>query len=152
MYEVNGFCNFGCDNNEWRRPVRSASRQERTDNMTEIITLDIQLRAFLRREKRNRWIATCPKIDVVTQGVSAEDAKRQLDDAVHGWFEDCLQRGTLDAALIECGFRRVAREEAEALPERVVITLEQEHDVRGDEFEIHVVIPAYQAAVLMASA
>ena len=131
--------------------LRFGHDEESANNMGETITLDIQLRAFVRREKKNRWIATCPKIDVVTQGVSAEDAKRQLDDAVHGWFEDCLERGTLDAALIECGFRRTPHEEAEASDERILMTREREEDVRGSEFDIHVVIPAYQAAALTAS-
>lgn len=72
--------------------------------MTDSIELDFQLRAFVRRETRNRWIALCPQLDVVTQGTSADEAKRQLDDAVHGWFENCIERGTLEQALRECGF------------------------------------------------
>lgn len=71
--------------------------------MGETIKLDVQLRAFVRRETRNRWIAVCPKIDVVTQGKSADDAKRCLDEAVQLWFEDCIERGTLQQALRECG-------------------------------------------------
>jgi predicted RNase H-like HicB family nuclease len=73
--------------------------------MGELIKLDIQLRAFVRRETRNRWIAVCPKIDVTTQGISEDDAKRCLDEAVQLWFEDCLERGTLDRAMRECGFK-----------------------------------------------
>jgi predicted RNase H-like HicB family nuclease len=120
--------------------------------MGESINLDVQLRAFVRRETRNRWIAICPKLDVVTQGISAGDAKRQLDDAVQGWFEDCIERGTLEQALRECGFRTASREEAEASDERVMLSGEHERDVRGDQFSVHVTIPAYQAAALMAEA
>ena len=120
--------------------------------MVESIDLDVQLRAFVRQETRERWIAICPKLDVVTQGTSPDDAKRQLDDAVQGWFEDCIERGTLEQALRECGFRTATHEETEASDERAVVTRENEPDVRGDQFSVHVTIPAYQAAALMAEA
>src|SRR5206468_3783596 len=94
--------------------------------MGETIKLEIQLRAFVRRETRNRWIAVCPKIDVVTQGTSAEDAKRCLDEAVELWFEDCIERGTLERALRECGFRTATREEAGLASERILMTRDTE--------------------------
>jgi predicted RNase H-like HicB family nuclease len=119
--------------------------------MAETIKLDIQLRAFVRRETRNRWIAVCPKIDVTTQGTSVDDAKRCLDEAVQLWFEDCIERGTLEQALRECGFRTATGEEAEAAEERILLTRKEEPDILGDPFSVHVTIPAYQA-VVMASA
>jgi len=94
--------------------------------MSESVQLDIQLNAFVRPDTRSRWIAVCPKIDVVTQGTSEEDAKRCLDEAVQLWFEDCIERGTLEQALRECDFRTATREEA---------------------FSIRVKIPAYEPAV-----
>lgn len=120
--------------------------------MSETIKLEIHLRAFVRRETKKRWIAVCPHIDVVSQGQSANDAKRCLDEAVQLWFEDCIERGTLDEALRECGFRPATREEAETAPEHIVVTREEEPDILGDSFDISVTIPAYQAAVLMANA
>src|SRR5262245_48703204 len=120
--------------------------------MGETIKLDIRLRAFVRRETGKRWIAVCPKIDVVTQGTSEDDAKRCLDEAIQLWFEDCIERGTLEQALRECGFRTVTREEADTAEERVFLTHDEEPDVLGDPFSVHVTIPAYQAAALMASA
>lgn len=122
--------------------------------MRQKITLDIQLQAYLRQETRKRWIAVCPKLDVATQGTSADDAKRCLDEAVQLWFEDCLERGTLQQALRECGFQTVTREEAEAASNRILLTREPESepDILGDSFSVHVTIPAYQAAAIMASA
>ena len=120
--------------------------------MDELIKLDIQLRAFVRRETRTRWIAVCPKIDVATQGTSAENAKHCLDEAVELWFEDCIERGTLEEALRECGFRTATREEAEASPEHILMMGEAEPDVLGDPLYVHVTIPAYHAAALMAGA
>lgn len=120
--------------------------------MGETINLEIQLRAFVRRDARKRWIAVCPQIDVVTQGTSAEDAKRCLDEAVELWFEDCIERGTLERALRECGFHTATREDARLARERILMTRETEPDVLGDSFSVNVTIPAYQAAALMANA
>jgi hypothetical protein len=120
--------------------------------MAEKIELSIQLRAFVRRDIKTRWIAVCPKLDIATQGTTPDDAKRQLDDAVKAWFEDCIERGTLDAAMRECGFRVAAGRAAEASDERVTIMGTPEPDVRGDEFSINVTIPAYQAAAILACA
>jgi hypothetical protein len=120
--------------------------------MSETIKLDIQLRAFVRRETRNRWIAVCPQIDVVTQGTSEDDAKRCLYEAVNLWVDSCIERGTLPEAIRECGFRFATREEAEAAPDRILVSREPEHDVLGDSFDIHVTIPAYQAAAQLANA
>ena len=118
--------------------------------MSDSIELDVQLRAFARRERRNRWIAICPKLDVVTQGSSAKDAKRQLDDAVRAWFEDCIDRGTLEQALRECGFRVALGEKVEALDDGVSPPRKQQHDFLGEELWVHVRIPAYQGAPMIA--
>jgi len=108
--------------------------------MNERITLDVELRAFVRRDTEERWIAVCPSIGVASQGKSTDDAKRCLDEAVQLWFESCIERGTLERALQESNFRPLHIAEAE-----------QEHGDRdgdallGEPFTVHVEIPAYQA-------
>ena len=120
--------------------------------MGETIDLTVRLLAFVRRVTPRLWVATCPKIDVVSQGKSAKDAKRCLDEAVQLWFEDCLERGTLDDALRECGFRHASREEVETAQEGILVTRKSEPDILGESFPIEVTIPAYQAAAIMANA
>lgn len=117
--------------------------------MDQTISLDVRLRGFVRREGR-RWIALCPAVHVATQGKDRAEAERALQEAVELWFESCVERGTLDQALRECGFRPRTwageGEVAESL-ERVVLTRAvAETDVRGAEFDLHVSVPAYQAA------
>lgn len=118
--------------------------------MGEMITLQVRLRAFVRKETKARWIAVCPSVAVASQGNSVDDAKRSLRDAVELWFESCIERGVLDQAMREVNFRPLAN--GEELPpdqERVLVNLPEEDDVLGDLFPIHVSIPAYQAAALM---
>ena len=101
--------------------------------MNETISLDVELRAFVRRDTDERWVAFCPSIDVASQGTDANDAKRCLDEAVQLWFESCIERGTLEQALQESHFRPLHDEEI------------ARQDVRGNAFVVRVTMPAQQA-------
>lgn len=117
--------------------------------MGEVITLDVKLRAFVRKEKRNRWVSICPRLGVASQATTAAEAKQALREAVELWFESCVERGVLDQALREAGLRPLAAGE-EAPPDSEVVLVssrhESESDILGDEFNVHFEIPAYQAA------
>ena len=73
--------------------------------MKKRITLDVELQAFVRRDTFERWIAVCPEIDVASQGTSADDAMRCLEEAVQLWFESCAERGTIERALQDSNFQ-----------------------------------------------
>jgi predicted RNase H-like HicB family nuclease len=115
--------------------------------MTESIVLDVHLQAFVRRDTPKRWVATCPKVGVASQGKTADDARRCLQEAIELWFESCVERGVLDQALREANFRtsstdrtlldRGRRDGGKRRPTRSVL---------GDAFEIHLTIPAYHAS------
>jgi len=108
--------------------------------MNERITLDVELRAFVRHDTEERWIAVCPSIGVASQGTSTDDAKRCLDEAVQLWFESCIERGTLERALQESNFRPLQAVEADQR------SGDRDRDeLLGDPFTVHVEIPAYQA-------
>jgi predicted RNase H-like HicB family nuclease len=108
--------------------------------VNETITLDVELRAFVRRDTEERWVALCPSIGVASQGINAADAKRCLDEAVQLWFESCIERGTLERALQESNFRplHIAESNHQGGESATDALL-------GDPFIVRVVIPAYQA-------
>ena len=103
--------------------------------MNETITLDVELRASVRRETDERWVAVCPSIDVASQGTDAADAKRCLDEAVQLWLESCIERGTLERALQECHFQPLHEDEIGP------------QNVRGNVFVVRVTMPVQQATV-----
>lgn len=107
--------------------------------MNETITLDVELRAFVRRDTEERWVAVCPSIDVASQGTSADDAKLCLDEAVQLWFESCIERGTLERALQESNFRPLHADtnHSEGILETDALL--------GEAFIVRAAIPAYQA-------
>ena len=46
----------------------------------------LQLTAVIEREG-DGYVATCPEVDVVSQGKTVEEARRNLLEAVEGFFE-----------------------------------------------------------------
>ncbi len=50
----------------------------------------LQLTAVIEREG-DGFVATCPELDVVSQGDSVEDARMNLLEAVEGFFEVASQ-------------------------------------------------------------
>ena len=86
-------------------------------------------------------------VGVVTQGKNAEDARRCLQEAVELWFESCVERGVLDQALREANFRP-----ASGVPDRPAPrSSRRAGSILGEPFEIHLTIPAYEAATLLSA-
>ncbi|MBR4742107.1 MAG: type II toxin-antitoxin system HicB family antitoxin [Desulfovibrio sp.] len=54
-------------------------------------------------EERNAWIVGCPEIDLYTQGDTYEEAAENSTDALQGWFKVCMEHGTREKVLAECG-------------------------------------------------
>ena len=94
-------------------------------------------------------------VGVVSQGQTADDAKRCLQEAIELWFESCIERGVLDQALREANFRpsqfdRVSPESAGVMPygrRRA----SKKKSILGESFEIHLSIPAYEAVTLLSA-
>lgn len=127
-------------------------------NDTEIITYNVRLNSWFRRDGR-AWLAWCPSIDVRTQARTKKGALEALREAVQLWFESCIERDVLDAALKEVGFEEVSLGEGEEtlpgsnsiqiqrlLPEMEALKFHFSlNHSKGSSF-IEGTIPAYMAA------
>ena len=112
---------------------------KKSNVMGELVTIQVKLRAFVRRDSRSRWVAVCPSIGVASgrrRGVDlfsmtffCEAAMEQLRAITHG--DAIMDRSDRMAAAGEIGDR-------------------DETDVRGEAFPVDVAIPAYQAAAFLA--
>lgn len=89
------------------------------------VKFEISLRASV--EKEGAWyIASCPALDVHSQGKTERKALRNLYEALRLFIESCWERGTLDAVLKNEGFKKksVSRSTASrTLPHTVSIPL-----------------------------
>jgi predicted RNase H-like HicB family nuclease len=72
------------------------------------ITMNVKLPIEIL--KRERWyVASCPALDVASQGETIKKAKDSLSEAVSLFLISCLERGTLEQVLRDCGFKSTAQ-------------------------------------------
>ncbi len=90
----------------------------------------IILQMQLQRDGR-QWLARCPAIAVTTQSPTKKEAKKQLREAVEGWFEYCIEEGALDQALKEAGFNEISPTYPgfSDFPNRIIKEIFKEKDV-----------------------
>lgn len=62
------------------------------------------------------YISSCPVLDVHSQGETQEKALKNLKEALRLFFASCFERGTLDEALKNCGFKLIEKREFKIQP------------------------------------
>lgn len=68
-------------------------------------SVEFKFRLPIELKREERWfIASCPVLDVHSQGATEEEAKRNITDTLQLFIESCYERGTLEAVLKESGF------------------------------------------------
>jgi len=74
----------------------------------EHMTVMLQFTVPATVKKRRKWfVASCPPLDVHSQGATEAQAKVNLVDALVSFFLSCWERGTLGDVLREAGFMPV---------------------------------------------
>ncbi len=83
--------------------------------------------------KKKKWyVASCPILDVFSQGDTEKIAKKNLSEALSLFFRSCFERGTLDAVLKQCGFSVTEPENSQ---------IEQKSSIVDREDYINIPIP-----------
>ena len=73
--------------------------------MDQYVGIEIKMRVPIVVSKKDKWVvASCPALDVVSQGADEKEARSNLLEAMTLFLESCLERGTLDQVLKNCGF------------------------------------------------
>ncbi len=71
-----------------------------------MLTVDFKIKLPVKIHKRKKWLlASCPVLDIHSQGESEEKAKKNLAEAISLFLVSCFERGTLDEVLKRCGFK-----------------------------------------------
>ncbi|MBR9980577.1 MAG: hypothetical protein KFF50_06090 [Desulfatitalea sp.] len=71
---------------------------------------DIELKLklpFKMTQRKNWYVANCTVLDVASQGETPAKAKKNLIEALSVFLITCIEQGTLEAVLKECGFTSV---------------------------------------------
>lgn len=68
--------------------------------------IDFKIKLPVKIRKRKKWLlASCPVLDIHSQGETEEGAKKNLAEAISLFLISCFERGTLDEVLKKCGFK-----------------------------------------------
>ncbi len=59
----------------------------------------IRFEGEIKEKAKNLWVAECPALGIVTQGVTQTQAWTSLDDGVRMFVEHCFKMGILEATL-----------------------------------------------------
>ena len=69
-----------------------------------VIEFAANVRVGTCQEAPGQWVAWCPSLDLYTRAGSQRGVMGAIGEAMVLWFEDCVVRGTIDAALREVGY------------------------------------------------
>lgn len=70
--------------------------------------LDISLPVSVLKEGKY-FVAFTPALDLSTSGKTFEQAKERFDEVVRIFFEELLEKGTLDKVLQDLGWKKVQK-------------------------------------------
>lgn len=73
------------------------------EKMKEVATFSVNVPIVIKK-KGDVFVACCPVLDVWSQGDSLTEAKKNIEEALRLFITTCYERGTLDAAMKECGW------------------------------------------------
>lgn len=90
------------------------------------MTFKLPVKIFKEKEWFVGW---CPALDVASQGETPEKAKAHLGEALLLFLETCLDHGTLDEVLRECGFVPVISDEP-------YVAKPEETEMAGDTIDV----------------
>ena len=66
------------------------------------------------------YVSLCPELNVSSFGVTIEEAKESLKEAVEGFVEECEVMGTLEDVLEEAGFYKDLKPDEAWMPRQPV--------------------------------
>lgn len=57
------------------------------------------------KKKAGIFVICCPPLDVWSQGRTVVEARKNIEEAMKMFLITCIEKGTLEAVLRECGFK-----------------------------------------------
>lgn len=83
----------------------------------------MQLKVTIEIWKKGKWyVAICPELDFVSQGLSPEEARRNLIEVIEIQFEEMSALGTLEDYLMERGY---IKDDGKLVPQAEMVSFEK---------------------------
>jgi predicted RNase H-like HicB family nuclease len=81
------------------------------------IKMTVPAKVPIQITKKAKWyVASCPVLDVATQGETEEVAKKNIVEALTMFMRSCVERGTIVEVLSQCGFKFSMEQDQEVEP------------------------------------
>jgi len=74
-----------------------------------LINVNIEL-PITMRDKGDYVVASCRQLDIHAEGSSIQEAKLHITQALDAFITTCLEMGSLEAVLKDCGFSKITHE------------------------------------------
>jgi predicted RNase H-like HicB family nuclease len=76
------------------------------------VKIKIEMQLPVSIQKKEKWfVSSCPILDVFSQGETEEQAKKNLIEALSLFLTSCYERGTFEAVLQQCGFKKAVSDD-----------------------------------------
>jgi len=62
---------------------------------------------ILIKKKAGMYVICCPPLDIWSQGKTESEARKNIKEAIKLFLITCIEKGTLNEVLKECGFKPV---------------------------------------------
>ncbi len=70
------------------------------------LDIELKFRLPVKFTKKRKWyVASCPVLDVASQGETEKKARDNLVEALTLFLTTCIEIGTLNGVLKQCGFK-----------------------------------------------
>lgn len=69
-------------------------------------TIEAELKVTIKRED-DCFIAYCPDLELSSYGDTIEEAQKHFSEVLQIFFEDIIERGTVEQVLEECGWKKM---------------------------------------------
>jgi predicted RNase H-like HicB family nuclease len=87
-------------------------------------TMQIIVRLPIKITRKGKYfLAVCSALDVATQGETEVEARKNIGEALYLFLRSCIERGTLDAVLKQCGFQATSDPILESNEEQIDVPL-----------------------------
>lgn len=88
---------------------------------TRHVGLELNLAVSIKKDhETGLFVVFSPSLQLAAQGRTRSQAVRNFYEAAQLFFESCVERGTLDDALTELGWRRVGRPKPRWIPPEIL--------------------------------
>ena len=89
-------------------PKEPKGKKQAAPNATPWVVFDLRTKVY--KEKEGMYTGECPALEVASQGDDEREARKNIQEAVTLFLEDCAEVGTLERVLLKRRFKEMHKQ------------------------------------------